>query len=757
MSSSTAERIDQTLDARNASKREGWRFFKDRWARYLMAVGGVSVIVAILLIFFYLIYVVWPLFESAAVTVRSAYRLPGGAGGALHLATEEHAELGLRVTEDGRLVFFRLEDGALIGAQPLPLTAGQRISAIGKADPSRGTLAAGLSDGSALVFKVGYRISYPEDRRLITPELELPLGPIPIPIDPSGRPLRAIALQASEDSTMLAAISDSDSISLVRLSRSRSALDDTVSRERSAYGIPVSESRPDRLLLDPTQRSLFVATEDGFIHYYDVGDTRVAHLIDRVSVVPRTVQVTALELLSGGISLLVGDTRGRITQWFPVRGEDKRYALARVRSFRAQKAPILAIAPEHYRKGFAALDAEGYLGLYHTTAHRTLLVQRITQPGLRQLAMAPRADTVLAEHADGRLQVLSVRNEHPEVSWGSLWERVWYESREHPEFIWQSSSASSDFEPKMSLTPLTLGTLKAALYAMLFAVPIAVLGAIYTGYFMAPGMRGLVKPSIEIMGALPTVILGFLAGLWLAPLIEQHLMAVFTLLIVTPVMMVLAAWLWSQLPEALRLRVPDGWEAALLVPFIGLAYVVSVVLSGPLEALLFGGDVRNWITAELGLAVDQRNSLVVGIAMGVAVIPTIFSISEDAIFGVPRHLTLGSLALGATPWQTLTRVVLLTASPGIFSALMIGLGRAVGETMIVLMATGNTPVMDLNIFQGFRALSANIAVELPESELNSTHYRVLFLAALVLFLVTFLVNTGAELVRQRLRARYSNL
>ena len=163
------------------------------------------------------------------------------------------------------------------------------------------------------------------------------------------------------------------------------------------------------------------------------------------------------------------------------------------------------------------------------------------------------------------------------------------------------------------------------------------------------------------------------------------------------------------------------------------------------------------MTLTWGISYDQRNSLVVGLAIGFAVIPTIFSISEDAVFGVPRHLTMGSLALGATPWQTAIKIVLLTASPGIFSAIMIGLGRAVGETMIVLMATGNTPIMDVNIFQGFRALSANIAVEMPESEVDSTHYRILFLAALVLFMVTFVVNTAAELVRQRLRQKYSSL
>lgn len=118
---------------------------------------------------------------------------------------------------------------------------------------------------------------------------------------------------------------------------------------------------------------------------------------------------------------------------------------------------------------------------------------------------------------------------------------------------------------------------------------------------------------------------------------------------------------------------------------------------------------------------------------------------------------MGSLALGARPWQTLTGVVLPTASPGIFSALMIGLGRAVGETMIVLMATGNTPIMDVNIFEGMRTMAANMAVEIPEAEVHSSHYRVLFLTAFVLFAFTFVVNAIAEIVRQRLRKKYGDL
>jgi phosphate transport system permease protein len=334
---------------------------------------------------------------------------------------------------------------------------------------------------------------------------------------------------------------------------------------------------------------------------------------------------------------------------------------------------------------------------------------------------------------------------------------VWYEGYGEPDFIWQSSAATNEFEPKYSLVPLSFGTLKAAFYAMLLAAPLAICGAIFTGYFMAPMMRRKVKPLIELMEALPTVVLGFLAGLWLAPFVENNLLGIFAVLVLLPLSILMTSFVWMQLPDSIRHAVPDGWEAGLLLPIILLATYLSFVLATPIEALFFGGDMRFYISNELGINYDQRNAMVVGFAMGFAVIPTIFSIAEDAIFTVPKHLTYGSLALGGTPWQSLYRVVLPTASPGIFSALMIGMGRAVGETMIVLMATGNTPIMDASIFEGMRTLAANIAVEIPESEVDSTHYRILFLAALVLFLFTFMFNTVAEIIRQRLRNKYSTI
>jgi phosphate transport system permease protein len=270
-------------------------------------------------------------------------------------------------------------------------------------------------------------------------------------------------------------------------------------------------------------------------------------------------------------------------------------------------------------------------------------------------------------------------------------------------------------------------------------------------------MRRYVKPAVEIMAALPSVVLGFLAGIWLAPLVERSFTALLLAAVVLPLAVTAAGVAWRTLPRRITQRVPAGTEAIAFVGVLALGIAACAAAGPPLEGLLFGGSFPSWVRDALGVPYDQHNAIVVGLAMGFAVIPIIFAISEDAFSNVPRNLVSGSLALGASRWQTVTRVVLPTASAGIFSAVMIGFGRAVGETMIVLMATGNTPIMTWNPFDGFRTLSANIATEIPEAPHGGTLYRTLFLAALLLFAFTFLVNTAAEVVRQRLRRRYAEL
>ena len=757
MPEQTIENSVIAAKSKSARRRRNWREFKDRLARVVVTGGGIMVIVAIVLIFFYLLYVVVPLFNSAEL--RSENQFSQVPTKNVHLTLDEYNEVALSLDENASLRFFDAHNGSEISTVELPVPPSNTVSSFSAGTASTGVFAYGLDNGQAIVFQEAFKISYPQGtQRLITPEILYPVGEELVVVDPQGQPLEMLTIQSYDDQTTLVALTADKRLVMSRITKDVNFLDETdFTLENETIEIPLESRSPvSKIRLDIDQRELYVIHADGNIAYYDVQNADQARLVQLVMAVPEEVSITSVEFLTGGISLLVGRSDGQIDQWFPVRDAENNYSIQRIRSFADQDSPIRSIAPEQSRKGFLALDDAGNLGIYHTTAERNLLVENILTDANATIALSPRANGLLTVAANGDTRFYDIENEHPEVSWHSLWEKVWYESRSEPEYIWQSSSSSNDFEPKLSLTPLTFGTLKAAFYAMMVAIPLAIMGAIFTAYFMSPGMRNLVKPTIEIMEALPTVILGFLAGLWLAPIAENNLPGIFSILILTPIMVVLTAWLWTKLPKSIRHRIPDGWEAAILIPVVVLVGFASMQLSLPLEHLLFNGDMPAWLESH-GIGFDQRNSLVVGMVMGFAVIPTIFSITEDAIFNVPKQLTIGSLALGATPWQTLTKVVLLTASPAIFSAVMIGLGRAVGETMIVLMATGNTPIMDFNIFEGFRALSANIAVEMPEAAVNSTHYRVLFLAALVLFLVTFVFNTLAELVRQRLRKKYSSL
>jgi len=734
------------------------RHIKDIVARYLIGFGGVSVIFAIVLIFFYLLYIVFPIFVPADMKPLASYAASTNTDGkTVHLAVEEQNVVGLRVTGNGRMIFFKVADGKTV----------KEVNVAGRKHPStfiagdiKDDLAFGFTDGSAIVVRHKYDITYPENVKHVEPVVEYPLGEKTIQVDPRHKPLKRLAVATGEERNTILALTEDNRLLMVTLAKTESLL--SLDEEAPAEITVTRSNLPtidgvDKLLLDPEQRTAYVVEQGGNITAFNISDPELPVVIERIPLVSDGARISSIGFLTGGISLLVGGTDGSITQWFPVR-KDGQQRLTRIRQFKTgTQSAITDIATEQRRKGFVSVAADGKVAIYHSTARRTLVSETVSDKPLDVVAISPRADLLLAEDQAGEIHSFAVHNEHPEVSWSVLWDKVWYESYDHPDYTWQSSSASNDFEPKFSLVPLVFGTLKGAFYAMLFAIPLAIFGAIYTAYFMAPKMRAYVKPTIEIMEALPTVILGFLAGLWLAPFVENRLPAIFSMLLLLPLGTLLVAYAWHRLPKKYTSLVPDGWQAALLVPVLVLIGLLSVGMSDGIEHLLFGGDMRHWLSSVWGLSYDQRNSLVVGIAMGVAVIPTIFSIAEDAIFSVPKHLTFGSLALGATFWQTLTRVVLLTASPGIFSAVMIGLGRAVGETMIVLMATGNTPVMDFSIFQGMRTLSANIAVEMPESEVNSTHFRILFLAALVLFLFTFLFNTVAEIVRQRLRQRYSSL
>ncbi len=241
---------------------------------------------------------------------------------------------------------------------------------------------------------------------------------------------------------------------------------------------------------------------------------------------------------------------------------------------------------------------------------------------------------------------------------------------ERPEFSWQPVSA----RPKYSILPLLAGTLKVTFIAVLLGVPLAVAAALHTSEFAHPRVREVIKPAIEILAGIPSVVMGFFC------------------------LMVIAGWLQSAF----------GWTYRL-----------------------------NAVTAGIGLAL--------------AVIPIVYTVSEDAISSVPQSYRDGSTAMGASPWQTAWRVVLPAATPGVLAACILGFGRAIGETMIVLMASGNAATLSLSPVDSIRTFSATIAAELGEVVVGSAHYHVLFFIGGFLFLLTFVINLFGHLWVRRLQ------
>jgi len=741
------------------------RLVKDHAARYGVTAGGIMVLVALLLIFFYLLYVVQPIFESVDLKKVNSFELPEQSN-VEAVGMEEQAEIGYRFLSDGELQFFSLIDKDERKAGDILLTetikTGAEITSFGSSLPVNSQYVYGFSDGSAVVVQPKFLVSFPEtaataetDRveRVITPRVEYKNQGEPLTVDEQQRPLQRLAYETDGDGMLFAAVVEQNKLLVTHYVAEENFMTGEVSLTPKYTEIPLN-SAIDDIVVTPDLRQV-LARRGNRVHVFDVsinGEVSERELMPARS--RELGNATGMYLLAGASSILLTHDTGKVSQWFEVPGDEGRQ-YQYIRSFEAG-SPVTNIEVEYYRRTFYTLSENGDMNIFHTTAEADLYRGKPSEATIEAVMVDPRANYLLMKTDQG-YGIYDVDNEHPEVSWSAIWQEVWYEGYPEPDYTWQSTGGSDDFESKFSLVPISFGTIKAAAYAMLFAVPIGLAAAVYTAYFMSPSVRKFVKPTVEIMEALPTVILGFLAGLWLAPLAEAYLPGFISVIILVPLAVIVTAALWSTLPTRIRNKVSDGRASLLLIPVVLFMGWLSFELSPWVEQILFDGDARRYLTNELGVTFDQRNSLVVGIAMGFAVIPTIFSIAEDAVFSVPKHLSNGSLALGATPWQTLTKVVLLTASPGIFSAVMMGLGRAVGETMIVLMATGNTPIMDWNIFEGMRTLSANIAVEMPESEVGSSHYRILFLAAFVLFIFTFFFNTIAEFVRQRLRDKYSSM
>ena len=714
----------------------------DRAAVFVITLGGLGVVVGVLGILLFIAAEAVPLFLPARLApgaeVPLSTAMTSSAPGLRGLGVDEYRTYLFTVEPDARIVFYSLVDGRAAHEFPVPgLEPGTSIRASSRSHLGH-YLAAGTQDGRVALMQAVFTPRY-ENEKLAGLDVTVRDRGVAA-VDPSGRPIREVSYFEQEGRKHVAAVVGDDEVAIWRTDGEGVEHRALV---KVAPGRRVMHARAGR------NGAVVAGTDSGHLYHW-LFDEDVPRLTD-VSPVANE-PITALEFLIGGQSLVVGTSSGQVTGWFRAAMPDGVEAMVKAHTFEPQGSAVVGFAASPRDRSFVAAGTDGSLVLRHQTSGRTLV--RLDGAGPAPvMVVAPKADAIYALLRASVLP-LAMDNPHPEVNWHTLFGKVWYEGYAQPEYVWQSTGATDDFESKLSLVPLVFGTIKGTLYAMLFAIPLSVMGALYTSQFVHPTIKAKIKPTVEIMAALPSVVIGFLAGLYLASVVEKHLVAVFVMLALMPIFGTAGVILWRGLPTSVSQRLKAGTEIFVIIPLLLLAGWLSLHLGPVVEGWIFSGDARSWLHTALGLTYDQRNCLVVGLAMGFAVIPIIFTISEDAFTSVPSSLTAASLALGASRWQTAVRVVLPTASPGVFSAIMIGFGRAVGETMIVLMATGNTPVMDWSIFNGIRTLSANIAVEIPEAPHGGTLYRTLFLAAALLFLMTFVVNTIAEIIRQRLRERY---
>ena len=713
----------------------------DEVTRRLVGFGGASVLATIALILLCLLWVVVPIFADPELEALPP--VPSPEVGVVAFGASPRPGAMYFLSKESGLVFSEHESGAL---QNTVVLEGAGLIDARLVYPTQDTYALLDEKGVLRFLRIGFHLGSDAEQ----PQVEALGESLFNASEWYLGDARDFDVYREGDRMRLASLVAGGTIQVVEFVNVDNAYELTPHRSVSLS----KDMRASRVRFGPAGRWIFAFSSDGELNLFEASKLASAKNVFSGRLLPEGERVLALEPLLGRYSWLLAHGPGRVTQWSLAPAE-RGAAMHALREF-AFDAPIRHLRAEPHRKGFVAIDAQGGVHLAHTSSGRLRTTGDTILRGVRQIAVSPRADRLYALLGSGEIHRYALHNAHPEISWSAMWRKVWFEGDPEPSHAWDSSTTEPHFEPKFSLAPLLFGTLKAAFFAMLIAAPLAVLGAIYIAYFMNPRMRLWIKPGIEMMAALPTVVLGFLAGLWLAPFVESHLTATLLAFPLLLLAVLFLSFLWHRVSARFP-RDLDGWLGALCVPVAVLLVWILFSNDAWFEAVIFGGSAQDWFREELGLAYEERNALIVGVAMGFAVIPIIFSISEDAIHGVPRHLVSGSLALGATPWQTLRRVVILTASPGIVAALVIGFSRAIGETMIVLMAAGNTPILDLNLFEGMRTFAANIAIELPGSERGTSHYSVLFLTALMLFAITLVFNTLAEVMRSRLRKRFAQL
>ncbi|MBU2644510.1 ABC transporter permease subunit, partial [bacterium] len=773
----------------------------DRLADWIITVGGIFVILAVLGILIYLVKETIPLFRGGQITASCGYQLPAQPGKILATGMDEYQTIAYIMYGDGTLQIFHTRTGASLGGEKLDL-GGSQIASISESTDKR-YLALGFTSGLVQLMEISFPYEIINSDELPAGATRLDdqdsaLGKVvysripgnqvrrsrfqitredPVVVSSVGNPIVAIDYHVSgeaERKTRAFVTVEADGRATLNVIKTRVNLMTGVRTndiKRTELPMPQLDAAIHAVLMTDSADRVLIVTENGRAYRYDTSDFNSPLLAEVTPLLPSGTKLKRIGFLSGNQSIVVGGANGSLFIYFVIndrkRGTRDGKALVKARAFPDSRLPITGFSPSSRGKGFAVAYLDGSSTILHGTSQK-----RVLEFGARAdstiagIALSPRFDGLLQIYTDRFVRFHAFSVPHPETTFFTLFQKVWYEGYEKPAYTWQSSAASDDYEQKFSLIPLIFGSIKVALYSLLFAVPIAILAAIYTSEFVHFRVRNTVKPAMEMMASLPSVVLGFVAALVLAPIVETWIAAVLVAFLVVPAALILGAFFWQMLPQYLIVRWQGGPKLFLMFCLVAAALGMTRTIGPWMEDLFFNGDFKAWLNRDVGTAepflflvllpivfmlvamvssrlakpvlsrwtknsgrvvhvvIDilywvlstavaifvayqlggllafygfdarggvintyaQRNTLVVGFAMGFAVIPIIYTIAEDALHSVPDHLRAASLGCGATQWQTTLYVVLPAAISGVFSAVMIGMGRAVGETMIVVMA-----------------------------------------------------------------------
>lgn len=864
--------------------------WSDRIAKWIITVGGIGTILVVLLVVLVLLGNVLPLFRNSELSEQRTVTLPTASPSkpVLAFGADEYSEIAWLVRDDQSIDVVSLLDGALLKSFSPPVNATndkENASArakvrIAKIDSQQSSALLGLDDGSVRVVLCSINVEFKPDAQIpseITESMktagqstvvrdgviyrQMPSGliravafsnasylePIQVfetPIDHIDWTLRSDTSGFGDSQKGFFAVASAGNLALGNIERQAGGIGGKAKQSITLWRAEPTPNLPNNsgsnsanhglagLMISGLGDTLLSVDQAGEMQRWKAeGEDKLVSLGGYKTVTAEKSQLSSSEPLLGRSSWALGNRHGEV-ETVAITASTSGQELRSIHRVASGLSPVTRIASSPSQRLLAVTGPGSGLKVIHVTSERIVAELNDLKVDEKSRLQFSKTGQEIFLCSDAEMQMLRLNSDFPEASWKSFFEPLWYEGYQGPQHIWQSSTGSIEGETKFGLMPLIFGTLKATFYSMLIAAPIAILAAIFGSEFLSPAWRSRFKPLIELMASVPSVVLGFIGAMVLAPVMRESLFQVLLSVAMTFFLFLFAAHLWMMIPmdRAIPLR---RYRLPLMFLVPPIAIYLSHLIASPIERWIFGTNIQRWLTSTqqsswpgwflLGLfpaillvlwllssplqsclkwcshqlkctgragwqfvlfivgsllvllsamlfatilsnfgwdargtligPYQERNALLVGGILGFAIIPLIYTLADDALQSVPQHLRSASLACGATTWQTTTRVVVPTAMSGLFSALMIGFGRAIGETMVVLMAAGNTPLMDVNPFNGYRTLSATLATELPEAARGSTHYHTLFLAALLLFLFTLVANTCAEWVRMRFRKR----